>query len=371
MKALPMAWLSRWLLGEGSCGPTHLKLDVTVGLTLALVLIPQSMAYAQLAGLPFYYGLYAAFLPPAVAALLGSSRQLATGPVAVVSLMTAAALEPLATAGSEAFVAAAVLLSLLVGAIQLAVGLLRLGVLVNLLSHPVINGFTNAAAIIIATSQLGKLLGVTVSREGSFFTVLGRTLAAAGGQLHSPTFLMGLLAFGIKMGLKRLAPRTPNILVAVALTTLLSWATGYSDQITISAEAVQHPPFHQALARFNQAHQTLGDAAEKRTRLQARLNGPVDGLAPEARIDLERELAIAQMNETRAAARFDTQAERLRGFELVSGAPAKGAAIKGTALFFEMHHPPEGGLEAPTSWRLAVGPAPLDRARWCSNAAVQ
>ena len=119
MNVLPLNWLSRWLLDEGRYGAAHLKSDVTAGLTVALVLIPQSMASAQLAGLPFYYGLYAAFLPPAVAALLGSSRQLATGPVAVVSLMTAAALEPVATAGSEAYIAAAVLLSLLEEAAEL------------------------------------------------------------------------------------------------------------------------------------------------------------------------------------------------------------------------------------------------------------
>ena len=97
-----------------------IRADSVAGLTVALILIPQSMAYAQLAGLPAYYGLYAALLPTMIAAFFGSSRQLATGPVAMVSLMTAAALEPLATAGSEAFIAYAVLLSLMVGLFQLA-----------------------------------------------------------------------------------------------------------------------------------------------------------------------------------------------------------------------------------------------------------
>ena len=125
-----------------------LRADLIAGLTVALVLIPQSMAYAQLAGLPAYFGLYAAFLPPMVAALFGSSRQLSTGPVAVVSLLTAAALEPIAAAGSAGYIAYAVALSLIVGLFQLSLGLLRLGVVVNCLSHPVIIGFTNAAAII-------------------------------------------------------------------------------------------------------------------------------------------------------------------------------------------------------------------------------
>ena len=113
-----------------------LRADLISGVTVALVLVPQSMAYAQLAGLPPYYGLYAAFLPPIIAALFGSSRQLATGPVALVSLLTATALEPLATAGSDQFMAYAVLLALLVGAVQLLLGLLRLGMVVNFLSIP-------------------------------------------------------------------------------------------------------------------------------------------------------------------------------------------------------------------------------------------
>jgi sulfate permease, SulP family len=124
-----------------------LRADLIAGITVALVLIPQSMAYAQLAGLPAYYGLYAAFLPPMVGALFGSSRQLATGPVAVVSLLTAAALEPIAASGSAGYVAYAITLTFLVGLFQLGLGLLRLGVVVNFLSHPVIIGFTNAAAI--------------------------------------------------------------------------------------------------------------------------------------------------------------------------------------------------------------------------------
>src|SRR4030065_136592 len=117
-----------------------LRADLIAGLTVALVLIPQSMAYAQLAGLPAYFGLYAAFLPPMVAALFGSSRQLATGPVAVVSLLTGAALDPIAASGSAGYVAYAIALSLIVGLFQLGLGLLRLGVVVNFLSHPVILG---------------------------------------------------------------------------------------------------------------------------------------------------------------------------------------------------------------------------------------
>ena len=130
------------------------RADFLAGLTVALVLVPQSMAYAQLAGLPAYYGLYAAFMPVIVAAMWGSSNQLGTGPVAVVSLLTASSLAPLATVGSAEFVALAVMLALLVGLVQLVLGVFKLGVIVNFLSHPVIVGFTNAAAMIIGLSQV-------------------------------------------------------------------------------------------------------------------------------------------------------------------------------------------------------------------------
>ena len=141
---------------------TTLRADFIAGLTVALVLVPQSMAYAQLAGMPAYYGLYAGFLPVAVAALWGSSKQLGTGPVAVASLLTASSLTPLAAPGSDAFVTLAIMLALLVGLIQLALGLFRLGVVVNFLSHPVIVGFTNAAAII---GRRGLSRGIFLDRR--------------------------------------------------------------------------------------------------------------------------------------------------------------------------------------------------------------
>ena len=178
----------------------HLKSDLFAGLTVALVLIPQSMAYAQLAGLPAYYGLYASFLPPMVAALFGSSRQLATGPVAVVSLMTAASLAPLATAGSPGYIGYAILLALMVGIFQLTLGILRLGLVVNFLSHPVVNGFTNAAAIIIASSQLSKMFGVTVDTAPHHYETIIHVVKAATHYTHWPTLLMGMFAFGV-MGL--------------------------------------------------------------------------------------------------------------------------------------------------------------------------
>ena len=204
-----------------------LRADIIAGVTVALILVPQSMAYAQLAGLPPYYGLYASFLPPMVAAIFGSSRQLATGPVAVVSLMTAATLEPLASSNPEGFLAYAMLLALLVGLFQLSLGLFRLGVLVDFLSHPVVIGFTNAAAIIIGTSQLSKLFGVTVEKAEHHYETVWRVVEAAISHTHMLTLGMAVLSLVIMVGLKRFLPKIPNVLVAVVLTTVLSWVIGF------------------------------------------------------------------------------------------------------------------------------------------------
>jgi SulP family sulfate permease len=196
------------------------------GITVALVLIPQSMAYAQLAGLPAYYGLYAAFLPGIIAAMWGSSAQLATGPVAVASLLTASALAPLAATGSEQFVALAILLALLVGVIQLTLGVFKLGVVVNFLSHPVIVGFTNAAAIIIGLSQLNKLFGVSMGRSEHFINDVWGVLMQI-GETHWPTLMMGVSAFAIMWLLKKYAPKLPGVLIAVVITTLVSFTIGF------------------------------------------------------------------------------------------------------------------------------------------------
>lgn len=200
-----------------------LKADIYAGITVALILIPQSMAYAQLAGLPPYYGLYAAFLPGIIAALFGSSRQLATGPVAVVSLLTASALEPFASSNPENYLTYAVVLALFVGTFQLLLGLFRLGVLVNFLSRPVVVGFTNAAVIIIATSQIDKIFGVSVAMTPHHYETVWNTILAALDHTHVPTLIMGLLALSLLFLIKKFLPKAPAILIAVVITTILAW----------------------------------------------------------------------------------------------------------------------------------------------------
>mgnify|MGYP003957978637 FL=1 len=220
-----------------------IRADLVAGITVALVLIPQSMAYAQLAGLPAYFGLYASFLPVMVAALWGSSKQLGTGPVAVVSLLTAVAvgaalqsqLPKIGVSSIDAmtqeqliefYVPLAVLLALLVGLFQLTLGVLKLGVVVNFLSHPVIVGFTNAAAMVIGLSQLNKIFGVSKERSDFFLGDIWGVLQQIGAT-HWETLVMGVLAFVIMMGTKKYLPKLPGVLMAVAVTTLLSWGLDF------------------------------------------------------------------------------------------------------------------------------------------------
>jgi len=227
------------------------RYDLIAGITVALVLIPQSMAYAQLAGLPAYYGLYAAFLPPMVAALFGSSYQLATGPVAIVSLITAASLEPLATAGSEQFIAYAILLALMVGIFQFLLGALRLGIVVNLLAHPVIIGFTNAGAIIIATSQLSKIFGVYVDGAEHHYETVYRVIVSALNYTHFPTLGMALLAFAIMIGLKSINPKIPNVLVAAVVAIIIAAFFGFENKYSTELSRIKSNEVKETIIKYN------------------------------------------------------------------------------------------------------------------------
>lgn len=183
--------------------------DLTAALIVTIMLIPQSLAYALLAGLPAEVGLYASILPLFAYALFGSSRTLAVGPVAVVSLMTATAIAPIAAQGTPEYLAAALALALLSGGMLVVMGLLRLGFLANLLSHPVISGFITASGILIATSQLGSILGITV--KGDTLPSLVASLLAHMGGANLPTIAIGIGAtaflFWVRRGLKPLLIR--------------------------------------------------------------------------------------------------------------------------------------------------------------------
>lgn len=201
-----------------------LRDDLVAGLTTAVMLIPQGMAYAMLAGLPPIVGLYASTIPLVIYALLGSSRQLAVGPVAMVSLLVATGVGGLAEPGSEAYVGFAVLLALMVGVLQLGMGLLRAGFLVNFLSHPVVSGFTSAAALVIGISQLGHLLGVKLDR-GPIYEILGQAVSKL-GDISPVTLAIGVGSVVTLLVLRRVAPRLPAALIVVVTGTLAVWGLG-------------------------------------------------------------------------------------------------------------------------------------------------
>ncbi|NND34969.1 MAG: solute carrier family 26 protein [Saprospiraceae bacterium] len=188
--------------------------DLSAGLTVGVMLIPQGMAYAMIAGVPPIYGLYASTIPIIIYALLGTSRQLAVGPVAMVSLLTAAGVSVLAEAGSETYLQLAILLALMVGLIQFLLGVFRLGFLVNFLSHPVISGFTSAAAILIGLSQVKHLLGVDLPRSHHVHEIL-IALFQKLGDIHFSTFLIGLGGIAIILLSRRIHKGIPGQLLAV------------------------------------------------------------------------------------------------------------------------------------------------------------
>jgi sulfate permease, SulP family len=202
-----------------------LRGDLGAGLTTAVMLIPQAMAYAMLAGLPPIHGLYAATLPLLAYAVFGSSRQLAVGPVAMDSLLVAVGVGAIAGVGSDAYLEYAILLAAMVGLIQIGLGLARAGFLVNFLSRPVISGFTSAAALIIGFSQLEHLLGIDLGRSEHVHTLL---LEAARRitETSPATLAIGLGSVVALIVLRRLRPTIPNALVVVVLATLLVWLLG-------------------------------------------------------------------------------------------------------------------------------------------------
>jgi SulP family sulfate permease len=221
-----------------------LRGDLIAGITGALVLVPKAMAYAQLSGLPVYFGLYTAFVPAILGALWGSSRQLATGPVAIISLMTAAALAPLAVPMSEDYIGLALLLTLMVGIIQFGLGALSLGTIVNFVSHPVILGFMNAAAIIIGLSQLDMLLGIPKGRSDSFLKDIWEMLGYL-PQTHLPTLAMSIFGLILMLVLKKIKLLSkPSVLVAVVITTLVSYFMGFAHNTKSKPDDIANPGIH-------------------------------------------------------------------------------------------------------------------------------
>ncbi len=199
-------------------GRRALAADLTAGLTVGAVLIPQGMAYALLAGLPPQAGLYAAVLPLLAYAALGGSRQLGVGPTAISSLLVAAGLAPLAGGDTRLYVALAGTLAVMVGLMRIAMGMGRLGFMVNFLSRPVLSGFTSAAALIIAISQLKHLLGIPLRQSEHVHVVVGDAIANI-DQTHLWTVVVGAVGIVLLWALRRWKPGWPGTLLVVIAAT--------------------------------------------------------------------------------------------------------------------------------------------------------
>ena len=218
----PLVWSSR-------VNRETLRQDSMAALTGAVIVLPQAVAFATIAGLPPQYGLYAAMVPTIVAALWGSSRHMVTGPTTAISLLVYATLSPLAEPGSELYIGMVFTLALLSGLMQLAMGLARLGSLVNFISHTVIVGFTAGAACLIAASQIRNFFGLAVPGGSSFQATL-RFAAEHLGQAHLWVMLVGASTLLAGLVSRRLAPKLPYMIVAMAvggvIATMLNYVLG-------------------------------------------------------------------------------------------------------------------------------------------------
>ena len=202
-----------------------LTADLWAGMTGAIIVLPQGVAYAMIAGLPPEFGLYAAIIPALVAALFGSSWHLISGPTVAMSIVIGSALSPLATPGSAAFIQLALTVTLMAGLFQLALGVARLGALVNFVSHSVIVGFTAGAAVLIACSQLKNVCGVKIASGVSFV----QNLVALAHQLSETNYYalsVALSTLALSILLRKFAPRWPGMLLAMVAGSVLAFVLG-------------------------------------------------------------------------------------------------------------------------------------------------
>ncbi|MGO1246245.1 MAG: SulP family inorganic anion transporter [Oceanisphaera sp.] len=221
-----------------------LRADAQAGLTNAIIVLPQGVAYALIAGLPPEYGLYAAIVPAIIAALFGSSWHLISGPTAAMSVVVFTSVSPLATPGSAEFIALALTLTLMKGVFQLVLASARLGVLVNFVSHSVVIGFTAGAAVVIVVSQLQNLLGLSLETTGTF-TDNGWQVLSHLSHTDSYSLAVGLTTLISCVLIKKYRPRWPNMLIALALASGLAFILDPTQQhiAMVGAIPASLPPF--------------------------------------------------------------------------------------------------------------------------------
>ena len=225
-----------------------IRADAIAGLTGGMVLVPQGVAFATIAGMPPEYGLYAAMLPAIVAALWGSSWHLVSGPTTAISIVVFATMSPLASPGSAEYVGLVLTLTLLVGVFQLVLGVLRLGTLVNFVSHTVVVGFTTGAALLIAASQVRNFFGITIARGASVWQVLDG-LAHQLGQINPYITLVAVVTVACSVLVRRWGPKFPHMIAALLVGSLLAallnhWFGNSRTGIgSIGALSIGLPPF--------------------------------------------------------------------------------------------------------------------------------
>ncbi|MEP4546913.1 MAG: solute carrier family 26 protein [Saccharospirillum sp.] len=219
-------WIRNYQRGD-------LRGDLIAGITVTMMLIPQAMSYAMLAGLPPYIGLYASVMPLLVYALFGTSRQLAVGPVAMVALLVSSGVGAMAPIGSDEYIAMAILLALMVGVIQFLMGAFRLGFVTNFMSHPVISGFTSAAALIIGFSQLKHIVGLPLPRTENIAETLWLTVTQVNA-MDPVALAIGVGGIVLLLGLKRISSLLPGAMIAVVIATLVVWGFNLHETAGVS-----------------------------------------------------------------------------------------------------------------------------------------
>jgi sulfate permease, SulP family len=221
-----------------------LKADLSAGLTGAVIVLPQGVAFATIAGLPPEYGLYTAMVTPIIAALFGSSFHLVSGPTTAISIVVFSAISNHADPGSAEFISLSLTLTFLAGIYQLGFGIARLGVLVNFVSHTVVIGFTAGAAILIATSQMKSITGIYVPKGESFFHTWMDIFNGI-GEINVYLFAIALITLLTAMMVKKYYPKIPNLLAGMVVGSVLAMILkNYTDSIMLVGEIPAHlPPF--------------------------------------------------------------------------------------------------------------------------------
>lgn len=352
----PHAFVRRWLpfvAWQPMVTRESLRHDATAALTGALIVLPQAVAFATIAGLPPQYGLYAAMVPAIVAALWGSSWHLVSGPTTAISVLVFATLAPLAEPGSERYIGMVLALSLMAGLMQLAMGLARLGAVVNFISHTVVVGFTAGAAFLIVASQIKNFFGLGVPRGASFH----ETLLYAGqhlGEAHLWVTLVGVVTVAAGMLARRWLPRWPYMIVAMlaggAVAALLNQVLGAESTgiETVGALPGALPPLSVPDLSFSTVQALLFPAAVV------------------ALVGLTEAVAIARAIATRTRQRLDNDQEFIgQGLSNIAGSFVSAYPSSGSFNRSGINHasgartPLAAALSAPFLLAIAVLAAPL------------